>query len=89
MEAALFAAQCGGKSVDARPLHGNLRGAYEIIVDYQGDAFRGTYFIGKDDIYALHFFQKKSKHGVETPKRDATLIGNRLAWARRCEEEGR
>jgi hypothetical protein len=32
-------------------------------------------------VYVLHCFQKKSKHGIETPKKDIDLIKQRLAKA--------
>jgi phage-related protein len=35
-------------------------------------------------IYVLHVFQKKSKHGIKTPKAEGELIKSRL---RRAEEE--
>jgi len=33
-------------------------------------------------VYVLHAFQKKSKKGMETPKRDVELIRKRYAEAR-------
>ena len=33
-------------------------------------------------IYGLHFFQKKSKRGISTPKKELELIYSRLAAAR-------
>lgn len=35
-----------------------------------------------DDIYVLHVFQKKSKHGIETPKKEIDLIKQRFAIAK-------
>ena len=35
----------------------------------------------EDAIYVLHCFQKKSRHGVETPKKELELIQARLKWA--------
>ena len=32
-------------------------------------------------IYVLHCFQKKSKHGIETPKQEIELIKKRLKEA--------
>lgn len=34
------------------------------------------------DVYVLHVFQKKSKHGIETPKKEIDLIKQRLAIAK-------
>jgi phage-related protein len=39
-------------------------------------------------VYVLHAFQKKSKSGIATPKKDIDLIHQRLAAARR-DYEGR
>jgi phage-related protein len=41
-----------------------------------------------EGIYALHAFQKKSKSGTATPKRDVELIKLRLAEAERLHREG-
>lgn len=38
-------------------------------------------------IYVLHAFQKKSKKGIETPKRDVDLIKKRYAEARELAHE--
>jgi phage-related protein len=32
----------------------------------------------KEAVYVLHAFQKKSKRGIATPKREIELIGSRL-----------
>jgi phage-related protein len=57
--------------------------AIEIVVSYDGDAFRGVYTTKfQDCIYVLHCFQKKSKTGAKTPKPDVELIRRRLKEAR-------
>ena len=38
-------------------------------------------------IYVLHAFQKKSKRGIETPKRDVDLIKRRYAEAQELARE--
>jgi phage-related protein len=38
-------------------------------------------------VYVLHAFQKKSKKGIATPKRDMDLIRRRLAEAMRDYQE--
>jgi phage-related protein len=54
----------------------------EIVSDYRGDAYRGVYTTRlKGLIYVLHCFQKKSKTGIKTPKRDLELIRRRLVEA--------
>lgn len=74
---ALRQAQNGEKHINARPLSGI--GVIEIVTDFDGDTYRGVYTIRlKGRVYVLHCFQKKSKHGIATPKRDLDLIRKRL-----------
>lgn len=40
-------------------------------------------------IYMLHVFQKKSKSGIATPKRDLDLIERRLKLAEQMEKDRR
>ncbi len=68
-------------------MHGDLREVMEIVVPDRSGTYRGTYCIGKDRVYALYFFKKKSKHGIATPKENLGLIRARLAAARRIEGE--
>src|SRR5438876_6557361 len=83
---ALYIAQRGGKHADAKPLHGfGGAGFLEIVEDHAGDTYRAVYtvrFAGR--IYVLHAFQKKSKTGITTRKREIELIRSRL---KRAEEE--
>jgi phage-related protein len=69
---ALYVAQRGGKHGDSKALSGfGGAGVVEIVEDYRGDTFRAVYtlrFAGA--VYVLHAFQKKSKTGRETPRRD-------------------
>ncbi len=56
----------------------------EIGADYSGNTWRGVYTVRYSEaIYVLHAFQKKSKSGIATPKRDLDLIHPRLAEAAR------
>jgi phage-related protein len=82
MRLALFAAQTGRKVDYVKQMRGDLRKAMEIVANDRDGAFRGVYYVGKELIYALHFFQKKSKRGIATPKKELDLIRRRLAWAR-------
>src|ERR1700676_5555384 len=80
---ALWDAQLGLKAPFAKPLRG-FRGAgvLEIVDDFDGETYRAVYtvrFAGV--IYVLHAFQKKSKKGIATPKRDIDLIKARLKRA--------
>jgi phage-related protein len=81
---ALFIAQLGGKHDDARPLRGfGGAGVVEIVEDHAGDTYRAVYTVTfSDAIYVLHAFQKKSKHGIKTPKRALDLIRERLSRAK-------
>ncbi|HEV2714201.1 MAG TPA: type II toxin-antitoxin system RelE/ParE family toxin [Terriglobales bacterium] len=80
---ALYVAQRGGKHQDAKVLSGfGGAGVLEVVRDYQGDTFRAVYtlkYAGK--VYVLHAFQKKSKSGRQTPRRDIELIKQRLREA--------
>ena len=54
----------------------------EIIEDSRGDTYRAVCTVKFDEVvYVLHCFQKKSKHGIETPPRDLDLIKQRLKTA--------
>jgi phage-related protein len=82
---ALYVAQQGGKHRDTKTLRGfGGSGVLEIIRDYRGDTFRAVYTVQYENaIYVLHAFQKKSKTGRETPRRDVELIKQRLRDAER------
>ena len=86
---ALYVAQQGGKHRDAKVLAGfGGTGVVEIIKDYSGDTFRAVYTLRyAGAIYVLHAFQKKSKTGRETPRRDIELIQQRLREAERIAKE--
>ncbi len=81
---ALYLAQAGGKHQDAKPLKGfNGAGVLEVVEDYDGDAYRVIYTVKfSDTVFVLHAFQKKSKHGIATPKKEMELIHQRLKVAR-------
>jgi phage-related protein len=56
--------------------------AVEIVSDYSGNTYRGVYTtMFRGEIYVLHCFQKKSKTGIKTPKRELELIRARLSEA--------
>ena len=82
---ALYLAQIGGKDEAARPLRGfGGAGVVEVIKDFAGDTYRVVYTVKLAGfVYVLHCFQKKSKRGAETPKRDLGLIQSRLRLAER------
>jgi phage-related protein len=82
--AALWQAQVGRKAPYAKPLrsYGDA-GVLEIVDDFDGDTFRAVYTVRfAKVVYVLHAFQKKSKHGIATPKAELDLIDRRLKRAR-------
>ena len=83
---ALRFAQDGKTHEKTKPFKG-YPGVVEIAVPYGKEAYRAMYAlkIGKC-IYVLHAFQKKSKQGIKTPKRDLELIEARYKAAKRLEE---
>jgi phage-related protein len=80
---AIYEAQIGEKHPAAKPLAGfGGAGVLEVVARHDGDAFRSVYtvkFAGV--VYVLHAFQKKSKRGIKTPKRELDLIIARLRLA--------
>lgn len=86
---ALYVAQCGGKHRDTKTLTGfGGAGVVEIIKDYRGDTFRTVYTLRYAGVvYVRHAFQKKSKTGRATPKRDIALVKHRLREAEQIARE--
>ncbi|NES98329.1 MAG: addiction module toxin RelE [Desertifilum sp. SIO1I2] len=81
---ALYRAQCGEKHSSVKPLKG-FKGAsaLEVVQDFEGDTYRAVYTVRFEEVlYVLHVFQKKSKHGIATPKQDIKLIDTRLMRAK-------
>jgi phage-related protein len=80
---ALYVAQRGGRHDTAKTLAGfGGAGVVEVIADHRGDTFRTVYTVRLGDaVYVLHAFQKRSKTGRATPRRDIELIKLRLREA--------
>jgi phage-related protein len=77
---ALERVQRGKMPENAKPLKGIAPGVLEIVSDFRGDTFRAVYTVKfSDAVYVLHVFQKKSKRGIATPKRDIAMVEKRLA----------
>src|SRR5580700_5132774 len=77
---ALERVQRGKTPENAKPLKGIAPGVLEIISDFRGDTFRAVYTVKfPRAVYVLHVFQKKSKRGIATPKREIALVERRLA----------
>ena len=80
---ALDIAQQGKRHQDAKPLSG-FGGAsvLEIVDDHNGDTYSAIFTARIERaIYVLHAFQKKSKRGIATPRREIELIQQRLKRA--------
>jgi phage-related protein len=86
---ALFLAQIGSKHDQAKPLKGfGSAGILEIIEDWEGNAYRAVYTVRlAGHVFVLHVFQKKSKRGVATPKRELDLIRERWKVAEQMARE--
>ena len=86
---ALWRAQLGRKVLYAKPLKGfGDAGVLEIVDDHDGDTFRAVYTVRfARAVYVLHAFQKKSRHGIATPKAELQRITRRLREAREDYEQ--
>ena len=84
---ALRFAQDGKTHDKTKPFKG-YSGVMEIVSSHRKETFRAVYAlkIGAR-IYVLHAFQKKSKHGIKTPRPDLELIDARYKAAKRMEED--
>ena len=85
---ALYRVQIGETPPSAKPMTGIESGVFEIIDNYNTDTYRAVYTvkIGRS-MYVLHCFQKKSKRGIRTPKKDIDLIKRRLRRAKEMEKD--
>jgi len=86
---ALYAAQQGDADPAAKPLKGfGGHSVMEVVAPFDGDTWRAVYTVRfKGVVYVLHAFQKKSKTGIATPKKEIDLIHQRLAAAERDYKE--
>ena len=78
---ALYIAQRGGKHPDTKTRSGfGGAGMVEAVKDFRGDTFRAVYTLRYAGAWrtVLHAFQKKSKTGRETARRDLELVKQRL-----------
>ena len=74
--------QFGGMPKDAKPFKGIGSGVLELALRYASDAYRVVTAVQLGArVYVLHAFQKKSKKGIGTPKRDVDLIRKRYSEA--------
>jgi phage-related protein len=86
---ALYAAQKGETDPSAKALKGfGGSSVMEIVTSHTGDTWRTVYTVRMQDaVYVLHAFQKKSKTGAATPKKEIDLVRQRLAEAERDHRE--
>jgi phage-related protein len=57
------------------------------VEDLQGDTYRAVYTVRFiEAVYVLHVFQKKSTHGIATPRQEIELIRERLKRAQEFHE---
>ena len=79
----LWEAQLGRKAPWTKPMRGfGGAGVLEVMDDHDGDTYRAVYTIRfSGAVYVLHAFQKKSKHGIATPRHESVIIEQRLKRA--------
>lgn len=83
---ALYRVQIGETPSSAKPMIGIESGVFEIIDAYGKDTYRAVYTVKiGQSLYVLHCFQKKSKRGIKTPKKEIGLIKRRLRRAKEME----
>ncbi|MDR1708911.1 MAG: type II toxin-antitoxin system RelE/ParE family toxin [Candidatus Accumulibacter sp.] len=90
---ALSLAQAGDRHDAAKALKGfGDAGVLEVVEDDAGGTYRAVYTVKFDvAVFVLHCFQKKSAHGIGTPKKDMDIVRARLkvaaAWAEELRNE--
>ena len=82
---ALYVAQQGDTDPAAKPLKGfGGVSVMEIVAPFDGNTWPAVHTVRlRGFVFVLHTFQKKSKSGIATPKKDIDLIQQRLAAAER------
>jgi phage-related protein len=64
-------------------------GVFEVALRHGGDAYRTVYAVQMADaVWVVHAFQKKSKHGIRTPRKEVELIRDRLKRLREMLKDG-
>lgn len=86
---ALDFAQHGEQHDAAKALKGfGGVGVLEVITDDAGGTYRAVYTVTfAEAVFVLHCFQKKSKSGIATPKKDREIIRARLKVAEMIAKE--
>jgi phage-related protein len=72
----------GGRPITLElPILPELQRVMAVIARH-GDTFRAIYTVRFGEVvYVLHVFQKKSKRGIATPKKELELIRKRMKLA--------
>lgn len=80
---ALSLAQAGDRHDAAKVLKGfGGAGVLEVIENDADGTYRAVYTVKFEEaVFVLHCFQKKSKRGIATPKKDMDIIHARLKIA--------
>jgi phage-related protein len=88
---ALHFAQNGERHDAAKTLKGfGNAGVLEVVDDDADGTYRAVYTVSfQEVVFVLHCFQKKSKTGIGTPKRDMETIRIRLKAAEAAAKEMR
>ena len=86
---ALSLAQAGDQHDAAKVLKGfGSAGVLEVVEDDAGGTYRAVYTVKFEAaVFVLHCFQKKSRHGIATPKEDMNIIRARLKVAEALAKE--
>jgi phage-related protein len=76
----LWLVQQGGMPATAKVLKGfGGPDVLELVEEHASDTYRVVYTVRfSEAVYVLHAFQKKSKHGIRTPKKELDLVKSRL-----------
>jgi phage-related protein len=86
---ALHFAQQGNRHDAAKVLKGfGGAGVLEIVEDGAYGTYRAVYTVRFEQaVFVLHCFQKKSKSGIATPKKEIELVHQRLKMAEALAKE--
>ena len=86
---ALSLAQAGDRHDAAKVLKGfGSAGVLELVEDDAGGTYRAVYTVRFGEaVFVLHCFQKQSKRGSATPKKDMDIICARLKVAEALAKE--
>lgn len=86
---ALYAAQRGGRSPKAKPLHGLGSGVLEIVALDPSGTYRVVYTVSiGSKVFVIHAFHKKSTSGIATPRREIDVVRDRLKQLRSEVKDG-